>query len=1213
MTAVGHEFDFGLLGPLVVRRANTVLDPGRRKQRLLLIRLLLADGRAVAPETLCEELWSEQPGRAPGGASASLHAHVSKVRAVLEPQHLRVRGTFEVLVTEPAGYVLRVPSESRDTVRFERAVARAHRLLDQGRPEQVLREAEQALEMWRGAALADAAHHLFAAHEAARLEELRQSTREIRTTALLLAGRTPQAVAAAQELTVCHPLRETGWALLLRALYLAGRHPEALQRYADLRRHLADELGLEPGPGLRDLHEGILRHDLPPLPPPGTAEAAGRVEAAGSAAGTAGSGGPGRSAESEALEGRSGVLEEHTGTGTGTGTAPSPAPVGARLAAAAHSVTPCGPPAGTTPVDTTPAGTTAETSADSAGPDEAVGRARPDDPLGAAPCAVGDGPAEGGAASGSPWVTRPAQLPGDLPVFAGRAAEGAWLSTASGAPGGTGPVGVPGRAELAGVPGGTGPVGVPGQAELAGAPGGTGPVGSPGWAELAGVPGGTGPVGVPGQAELAGVPGGRGPVGSPGGTEPAGAPGRAEPLGSPGRTGPVGVPVVVIGGPPGVGKTTFAVHHAHRIAPSFPDGQLFVNLCGHHPHAPAVEPGDALHGFLTALGVPAPRIPEDTTARSTLFRSLLAGRRVLLVLDNARDEQQVRPLLPAGTGCLTLVTSRNQLPGLVAADGAKPLPLPLPSPAEAHETLVRRLGAERPAAEPDATADIIRLCGRLPLALAVVAARAELEPGFPLHAIADDLRDAHGGLDAFTGFDTTTDVRAVFSWSYRSLDEPAARLFRLLALHPGPHITAPAAAGLAGLPLSRTRRLLAGLTRSCLVEQPLPGRFALHDLLRVYATELTHTHDDADERQRATLRVLDHHMFTAYEANRLFKQDSLPELDLGSPGPGVTPEVLTTADQANRWFTAEHRVLVGLLHTAVSRKLDHHTTGLAWSLKEFLNRQEYWPEAITALDPVLEVARRRGDRLEEGRCLRHIGSIHGYLGHQEQALDHLRRATTLFEELDAVAEQARAHYGTACALYLFGRIPEAVAFSERGLALSRATGDELWTAECLIELAWFHSNLGQLEKSLAYGEEGLALFQRLDAPWQLAQGRDVLGFTLRMLGRYEESVATYRQAMEAFGELGDHRNAVGALMRLGDTRLAMGEREAARADWVSALACAEQRALSRSAQEARDRLAALDVEADPVPVVPERAVGSHRMPTPASGDPARELSAARPV
>ncbi|MFI9296891.1 NB-ARC domain-containing protein [Streptomyces gardneri] len=216
-----------------------------------------------------------------------------------------------------------------------------------------------------------------------------------------------------------------------------------------------------------------------------------------------------------------------------------------------------------------------------------------------------------------------------------------------------------------------------------------------------------------------------------------------------GDPGPTGAPVVVIGGAPGVGKTTFAVHHAHQIASSFPDGQLFVNLCGFHPHAPAVEPGDALHGFLTALGVPAQDIPEDTPGRSTLFRSLLADRRILLVLDNARDEQQIRPLLPAGDGCFTLITSRNRRTGLIASEGAKPLTLPLPSQSEAHETLARRLGTERLAAEPAAAADIIRLCGRLPLALAVAAAHAEYEPAFPLRAISDDLR-AHSGLDAFT-------------------------------------------------------------------------------------------------------------------------------------------------------------------------------------------------------------------------------------------------------------------------------------------------------------------------------------------------------------------------------------------------------------------------------------------------------------------------------
>ncbi|MFK8908301.1 tetratricopeptide repeat protein, partial [Streptomyces sp. YS-3] len=418
-------------------------------------------------------------------------------------------------------------------------------------------------------------------------------------------------------------------------------------------------------------------------------------------------------------------------------------------------------------------------------------------------------------------------------------------------------------------------------------------------------------------------------------------------------------------------------------------------------------------------------------------------------------------------------------------------------------------------------------------------------------------------------------------------------------------------AGLVGLPLAQTRRALAALISSCLVEQPLPGRYSLHDLLRNYAGELAQIHDTPQERHHATLRVLDHYMFTAYEANQLLKQDTTAELDLGAPGRGVNPEKFTGVQQATRWFTAEHRVLTGLLHCAVSQELDHHTTGLAWSLKEHLHRQEFWPEAIAALTPALEVARRQGNRLEEGRCLRHLGSIHGYLGHPEEAQQHLRRATTIFEQLDATGDQARTHYVMACALFLSGRIQEAVTFSERGLELSRETGEELWLAECLLELAWFHSNLGQLEKGLQYSEEGIALFQRLDAPWQLAQGWDIVGYILRALGRYEESVATYQRATRAFEELGDHRNAIGTLMRLGDTRLAQGDREAARADWVKALENADERAMRHSAQQVRDRLTALDMDADPTPTVPERAAGKHRLPVPRSGGPAQHQGADR--
>ncbi|MET9506780.1 tetratricopeptide repeat protein [Streptomyces sp. NPDC006622] len=651
-------------------------------------------------------------------------------------------------------------------------------------------------------------------------------------------------------------------------------------------------------------------------------------------------------------------------------------------------------------------------------------------------------------------------------------------------------------------------------------------------------------------------------------------------------------PVVVVGGAPGIGKTTFAVHHAHQIAHLFPDGQLFVNLCGFHPHMPPVDPVDALHGFLAALGVPVQRVPEGLPARAALFRSLLAGRRVLIVLDNARDEEQVRPLLPSGPGCLTLITSRNQLPGLVTADGAKPLTLPLPSETEARETLARRLGSARLTAEPTATADLIRLCGRLPLALAVVTAHAALNPTFPLAAIADDLRHTHSRLDTLTTSDITTDVRAVFSWSYRSLEEPAARLFRLLALHPGPEITVPAAASLGGLPLPEARRLLAELTRARLVEQPLPGRYTLHDLLRDYATELIDAQGDAGERDDALLRVLDHYVFTAYAANRPLKRYSLPELDIDSPSTGVVPEEFTTPEQASRWLTTEQRVLSNLLHTAVSQGLEDHITGLAWSLEEHLHRQEHWPEAIAALTPALDVAQRRADRPTQGLCHRYLGEIHGRLGHQEQTMAHLRRATVLFEELGEANQQSLTHSTTAYVLNLFGRVEEALAAAEQALALARVAGDHVRVAMCLNNLAWLHSTSNRPEESLVYFEEAIGMLQDGDGSGIKAHFQDTLGYTLHLLNRYEEAVEAYRHALETYEKLGDHLHLIGSLMRLGDTHLAMGDREAARADWIRALDCADERqALSTSAQQVRDRLAALGGEASPAAVVPE---GAHR-------------------
>jgi hypothetical protein len=323
---------------------------------------------------------------------------------------------------------------------------------------------------------------------------------------------------------------------------------------------------------------------------------------------------------------------------------------------------------------------------------------------------------------------------------------------------------------------------------------------------------------------------------------------------------PTATGIATIAGTAGLGKTALAVHWAHRVAERFPDGQLYVNLHGFDPARPPMDPSVAIGLFLGALGVPPQQIPVDGDARESLYRSLLADRRVLVVLDNAHDTGQVRPLLPGSAGCFVVVTSRSLLTGLVAA-GAHPITPELLTRAEAGQLLRRRLGAERTAAEPDAVDAIVGRCAGLPLALSIVASRAVVTPRSPLAELAAELSQASRArrvLDGFASDDTTVDPRAVFSWSYRVLSPPAARLFRLLSLHPGLEMTGPAAASLAGLPLGAARTALAELSAANLLGEPRPGRYSFHDLLRAYAMELAETYDPPDDRDLAVRRALDH-------------------------------------------------------------------------------------------------------------------------------------------------------------------------------------------------------------------------------------------------------------------------------------------------------------------------------------------------------------------
>jgi DNA-binding SARP family transcriptional activator len=315
------------------------------------------------------------------------------------------------------------------------------------------------------------------------------------------------------------------------------------------------------------------------------------------------------------------------------------------------------------------------------------------------------------------------------------------------------------------------------------------------------------------------------------------------------------VEIAAIDGMAGIGKTALAVHWAHRAADRFPDGQLYANLRGFDPGGVAMSPEDALRGFLETLGVAPQRIPADFGAQASLYRSMLNGRRILVLLDNVRDIEQVLPLLPGSPGCLVLITSRNRLPGLIAAHGAHAVSLDTLPADEARQAMALRLGSARLAAEPDALAEIIDRCGGLPLAMAVVAARATVYEDLPLAEIASELRDARTRLDALSADGAAADVRAVFSWSYRLLSVPARRLFRLLSLHGGPELSSDAAASLAGLPRAEVQPLLAELTGARLLTEHRPGRFTAHDLTRVYAAELSAAEDTKDDRRRGATTV----------------------------------------------------------------------------------------------------------------------------------------------------------------------------------------------------------------------------------------------------------------------------------------------------------------------------------------------------------------------
>jgi transcriptional regulator with XRE-family HTH domain/tetratricopeptide (TPR) repeat protein len=625
-------------------------------------------------------------------------------------------------------------------------------------------------------------------------------------------------------------------------------------------------------------------------------------------------------------------------------------------------------------------------------------------------------------------------------------------------------------------------------------------------------------------------------------------------LATPGAPGGGGTVVIsAIGGTAGVGKTALAIHWAHQAAGHFPDGQLYVNLRGFYPAGTPLTPAEAVRGFLHALGVPPERIPAEGDAQAALYRSLLAERRMLIVLDNARDEDQVRPLLPASPVSMVIITSRNQLAGLAAADGAQLLRLDTLAHDEAVQLLTARIGASRADVEPAAIHEIARLCAHLPLALAVVAAQAAARPGIPLTALADELRDTAGRLEVLDAGDPAVSVHAVFSWSYRQLSTDAARMFRLLGLHPGPDISVPAAASLAAVSEPRARRLLRDLARDSLVTEHVPGRYAFHDLLRAYATDKARDHHSAPDRDAAIGRILDHYLHTAAHAAFLL-QPSREKIALAPPRPGVAPERPGDHRQALAWFEAEHQVLLAAVTVALGMGSDSHAWQLPWAMTEYLYRRGYLRARVTAFGSAVAAATRLDDARGQAVSLRALGSACIDAADYDQARTHLERCLAQYQRLGDRRGEAWTQVGFSRLAEVQRRYADALGHGEQALRLYQAIGDQAGEALVLSSIAWAHALLGNHLRARAFGEQSLALIARLGDCNFECHAWGTLGYAELHLGDPSRAAAHFETALSLCREHGDRYTEAEILTLAGDARHAVGEPLQARQAWREALA-----------------------------------------------------------
>ncbi|MGW1404609.1 BTAD domain-containing putative transcriptional regulator [Streptomyces sp. NPDC002403] len=860
------DLRFSVLGPVRARRDGEALPSGSPQQRALLAALLLRDGRTATAAELIDAIWGDEP---PSQALAAIRTYASRLRKVLDPQ---------TLVSDAGGYAIRAGHDALDVTVAQELAAEADKARASGDRAQARTLLNKALGLWDGEALASVPGP-YAENQRTRLEEWRLQLTETRLDLDLEVGCHAEAVSELTALTAAHPLRERLRELLMIALYRSGRQAEALAVYADTRRLLADELGVDPRPELAQLQQRILRAD---------------EELA-------------RPADEPA---------------------PAPAPV------------------------------------------------------------------------------RPAQLPATVPDFTGRASFvrelGNRLATAEGS--------------------------------------------------------------VMAVSALAGIG--------------------------------------------GVGKTTLAVHVAHQARQHFPDGQLYVDLQG--AGARAAEPETVLGAFLRALGTADSAIPDSLDERAALYRSTLDGRRILVLLDNAHDAAQVRPLLPGTAGCAALITSRVRMVDLA---GSHLVDLDVMSPEEALQLFTRIAGEERINSEREAALDVVAACGFLPLAIRIAASRLAARRTWTVSVLAAKLADERRRLDELQAGDLA--VKATFELGYGQLEPAQARAFRLLGLADGPDISLAAAAAVLNLETHAAEDLLEALVDTSLLESAAPGRYRYHDLVRLYARSCAERDEEPQEEREAALsRLLDFYLATAAGVYALERPGDRTVSHLEPTGyKGLS---FTKHEHALDWLYSEASPLLACAQQSAAAGAIRRSVDLLMASKDLAESGANSRQFESVATAVRDAAASAGDPRSEARARTTLAQVHSTAGRFDQADDEARRAMQLAPSTDDVWTHCNAPNELGIIAGYRNRLDEAEALLQQTIAAFRADANQPGEASALCNLSRVHLAIGHTTSAVELASEGVALYNRMGLTLRLANGRYALGLALARAGRQDEAQDRLSEALSVF-------------------------------------------------------------------------------------------------